>query len=182
MATIQPTVLFFGVYLALFGGVLVTLAFVLFYKYLGMERYCTCQTDGIVVGYTTGSYGEFGSGVFLPRVRYAVGEREYDVVGPRYRGYVTSTYRTPIANNTYTCHEKNDVLYIKRRINSLVGICRNPMEEMYPIGMVLPVWYNPEKPKHSYVLRCPNRQLEFWVMLLMGLSIWLLDVLMFVLL
>lgn len=172
MTEIELVKRMFGVYLGLFGAVLVLLAFALFFKYLFMERLCSCCVDGIVFGYTRASHG---GGVHLPKVKYDVEGHEYSITGPRYRGVVEHVVRGPLVGNTYHCHEKSGVLYIERTANSFVGIAQNPLAEMYPMGSTLPVWYDPKKPKFSYVLRPPKNRGYFWVTLLSGLSVWALD-------
>ena len=96
----------------------------------------------------------------LPVARYTVEGQEYRVTGPRYRGYVTRTVSTPFAGNDCRCYEKNGVLHIERS--------RNSMAEQYPVGTVLPVWFDPQKPQRSYVLRCVDNRWVFWMLLLLG--------------
>ncbi len=182
MTTVEIIKLEFGIILLLFGAALILLAFVLYHKYLGMEQRCTCRAEGTVTGYTNINYGSQESGVHLPKVCYIVKGQRYSVVGPRYRKYVVRYSADPFAHNEYLSYEKNGNLYIERKANGTIGIFWNPMQEMYPIGSALPVWYDPEKPKLSYVLRCPKRRFEFWLMLLIGLSIWIADALMLILL
>ena len=124
--------LVFGLFLGVGGGVLLLLAFTVGYKYLVMERRCTCRTNGTVIGYSAVSYGGEGSAVHLPVACYTVEGQEYRVTGPRYRGYVTRTASTPFAENTCRCYEKNGVLHIERSRNSFLGISQNPLAEQYP--------------------------------------------------
>ena len=42
------------------------------------------------------------------------------------------------------------------------------MAEQYPVGTVLPVWFDPQKPQRSYVLRCVDNRWVFWMLLLLG--------------
>ena len=133
-----------------------------------MERRCTCHTNGTVIGYSAVCYGGENSAVHLPVVRYTAEGREYRVTGPRYRGYVSRTVRTPLAGNACRCYEKNRVLHIERSRNSIIGVSRNPMAEQYPVGTVLPVWFDPQKPQRSYVLRCVDNRWVFWMLLLLG--------------
>lgn len=175
MKEIEQVKLMFGIYLGLFGGVLVFLAFALFYKYLVMGRRCSRCAEGTVFGYTAASHGE---GVYLPKVKYEVEGREYGVVGPRYRGVITHVVRGPLVGNTHRCYEKDNVLYVERTANSFVGVAQNLLAELYPVGSTLPVWYDPKKPGLSYALRPPQNQSHFWLTFLAGLSIWILDALM----
>ena len=69
----------------------------------------------------------------------------------------------------YTIHNRADgVLHIERSRNSIIGVSRNPMAEQYPVGTVLPVWFDPQKPQRSYVLRCVDNRWVFWMLLLLG--------------
>lgn len=165
--------LVFGLFLGVGGGVLLLLAFTVGYRYLVMERRCTCRTNGTVTGYSAASYGGEGSAVHLPVVSYTVEGQQYRVTGPRYRGYVSRTVRTPLAGNACRCYEKNGVLHIERSRNSIIGVSRNPMAEQYPVGTVLPVWFDPQKPQRSYVLRCPDNRWIFWLLFLFGLVTWI---------
>lgn len=160
--------LVFGLFLGVGGGVLLLLAFTVGYRYLVMEQRCTCRTNGTVTGYSAVCYGGENSAVHLPVVRYTAEGREYRVTGPRYRGYVTRTVRTPLAGNACRCYEKNGVLHIERSRNSIIGVSRNPMAEQYPVGTVLPVWFDPQRPQRSYVLRCVDNRWVFWMLLLLG--------------
>ena len=103
--------LVFGLFLGVGGGVLLLLAFTVGYRYLVMEQRCTCRTNGTVTGYSAVCCGGENSAVHLPVVRYTAEGREYRVTGPRYRGYVSRTVRTPLAGNACRCYEKNGVLH-----------------------------------------------------------------------
>lgn len=173
MTDIEIIRLTFGILLGIGGGVLLLLAFTVGYKYLVMERRCTCRTNGTVIGYSAASYGGEGSAVHLPVVSYTVEGRQYRVTGPRYRGYVSRTVSTPFAQNTCRCCEKNGVLYIERSRNGIIGVSANPLAEQYPVGSLQPVWFDPQKPRFSYVLRCPDNRWGFWLLFLFGLVTWI---------
>ncbi len=164
--------LVFGLFLGVGGGVLLLLAFTVGYRYLVMEQRCTCRTNGTVTGYSAVCYGGENSAVHLPVVSYTAEGREYRVTGPRYRGYVTRSVSTPFAENACRCYEKNGVLHIERSRNSIIGVSRNPMAEQYPVGTVLPVWFDPQRPQRSYVLRCVDNRWVFWMLLLCGAAVW----------
>ena len=165
--------LVFGLFLGVGGGVLLLLAFTVGYRYLVLEQRCTCRTNGTVTGYSAVCYGGENSAVHLPVVRYTAEGREYRVTGPRYRGYVSRTVSTPFAQNAFRCYEKNEVLYIERSRNSIIGVSANPLAEQYPLGSPLPVWFDPQKPQRSYVLRCPDNRWIFWLLFLFGLVTWI---------
>ena len=42
------------------------------------------------------------------------------------------------------------------------------MAEQYPVGTVLPVWFDPQKPQRSYVLHCLDNRWVLWMLLLLG--------------
>ena len=172
MTDLEIIRLVFGIFLGIGGGVLLLLAFTVGYKYLVMEQRCTCRTNGTVTGYSAVCYGGENSAVHLPVVRYTAEGREYRVTGPRYRGYVTRTVSTPLAGNGCRCYEKNGALHIERSRNSIIGVSRNPMAEQYPVGTVLPVWFDPQRPQRSYVLRCVDNRWIFWLLLLCGAAVW----------
>ena len=56
------------------------------------------------------------------------------------------------------------------------------MAEQYPLGTVLPVWFDPQKPRLSYVLHCPNNKWIFWLLFLFSLVVWLACALILILL
>ena len=51
--------------------------------------------------------------------------------------------------NKVECHEEKDKLIIKINKNSIVGILKNPMEQLYPVGSEVAVYYSLENPKLS---------------------------------
>lgn len=106
---------------------------------------CTAKTVGEVSGYDAR-----GDGVYWPYV-------EYEVNGSVYKGKLI--YRAIVQKKslTYkgavvTSDKFAQNLHIKR--NS--AFSRNPMEEIFPVGSPLDVYYNPDKPKENYVQRRPK--------------------------
>lgn len=106
---------------------------------------CTAKTMGEVSGYNAR-----GNGVWWPIV-------EYEVEGTLYKAKLV--YRAVAQTNspTYkgsevTSDKFAQTLHIKR--NSFFS--RNPMEELFPVGSSLAVYYNPSKPKENYVQRKPK--------------------------
>ena len=59
-------------------------------------------------------------------------------------------------------------MHIERSRNSIIGVSRSPMAEQYPVGTVLRVWFDPQRPQRSYVLRCVDNRWVFWLLLLCG--------------
>lgn len=106
---------------------------------------CTTKTVGEVSGYNAR-----GNGVWWPIV-------EYEVNGAVYKSKLVYRAVAQVSGPTYkgsqiTSDKFAQTLRIKR--NSFFS--RNPMEELFPVGSVLDVYYNPDKPKESYVQRKPK--------------------------
>ena len=159
----QTIKLIFGIFLSLGSAVLLLIAFKLYYKYLVQERRCTAKTVGTVMRYTIATRGGESSPVCLPVVFYMVNGKTYKVVGPEYKGYKIMTKSTPWSENNTRCREKNQILYINRSMNSMFGFSRNPMTELYPVHSMVDVYYCPENPKLSYVLRYCDKKWAFWL-------------------
>ena len=132
--------------------VLLFLSFKLFYKYLIQEKRCTSKVKGIIKKYTLSTRGGNNSGIHLPIVYYNVDGKDYKVVGPEYKTYITITKNSPISKNEMEYKENNQVLKINRTSNSFMGIYKNPIEELSPINSEIDVYFDPNKPKLSYVL------------------------------
>lgn len=127
---------------------------IFYHKCVDLKKRCTVKTSGTVEKYTLGSYGGEGSGIHLPVLRYTVNGVRYNVTGPKYKAYKIMVKRSLIGENRLIeCYEKDGVLYVTRESNSFVGIYQNPMRNLYPIGSKLDVYYSPENPSVSYVLR-----------------------------
>ena len=151
MSEIFVTKIIFGILLSLGVFVLLFLSFKLFYKYLIQEKRCVSKVKGTIKRYTLVSHGGENSGVHLPIVFYNVDGKEYKVIGPEYKSYKIITKSSPLNSNNMEFKEKNQVLTINRDLNSVVGVCKNPIESLYPIDSDIDVYYDPKKPKLSYV-------------------------------
>ena len=75
------------------GALLIFLGCRFGWKYMVQKKRCTDKTDGIVVGYSRRGYGGEGSCIHLPVVEYTVLQKQYRIIGPEYRAYVTKTTR-----------------------------------------------------------------------------------------
>ena len=53
---------------------------------------------------------------------------------------------------------------------------KNPIEELYPIDSEIDVYYNPENPKLSYVLRYCNKKWTFWLTFFSGVLVLVIDI------
>ncbi len=170
----------FGILLLIGGTVLLFLAFKLFYKYLIQEKRCTAKTKGIVKKYAISGTE---TGVHLPIVYYSVNNQEYKVKGPEFKAYIDKKITTPFTeNNTSYKITDDQKLIVNQKINSFVGVYKNPLQELYPIDSEIDVYYDPNNPKLSYVLRYCNRKYTFWLTFLSGIGALLFDFLMLILL
>lgn len=176
MSKMEIIKIVFGTLLSLGSIVLILVAFKLFYKYLIQEKKCTNKVKGIIKKYTLTSRGGENSAVHLPIVFYTIDGKEYKVVGPEYKAYKIITKSTPLNKNNIEYKEENQVLTINRTSNTLVGIYKNPMEKLYPINSEIDVYYNPENPKLSYVLRYCNKKWAFWLVFLSGILVLIIDI------
>ena len=175
--------LVFGIFLLLGGFVLIFLSFTLFYKYLIQDKRCNKKTKGIVTGYTMARYGSKGSGVHLPIVNYWVDGKEYQVKGPIFKAYIVKNVTNPFHKNELEVEaDEKQRLIIKRHTNTFVGIYKNPMEELYPLNSEIDVFYDPHRPKFSYVERYCDQKWVFWLTFLCGIGTWVIDLLIQILL
>lgn len=165
----------FGILLSLGAIVLLFISFMFFYKYLIQEKRCTSKVKGIIKKYTLASRGSENSGIHLPIVYYNVDGKEYKVVGPEYKSYITKSTTNPINKNEMKYKEDNQVLKINRTSNSFVGIYKNPIEELYPINREIDVYYDPNNPKLSYVLRYCDKKWTFYLTFCSALLVLVID-------
>ena len=175
MEQIQIIKIIFGILLTLGAIVLFIIAFKSFYKYLIQEKNCTKKVKGIVRKYTLASRGGENSGVHLPVVSYTINGKEYEVIGPEYRAFKITYKSTTVSENNIECKEDDQVLIINRSSNAFIGALKNPMSEIYPVESEIDVYYCPENPKISYVLRYCNKKWAFWLTFLSGILLLLLD-------
>ncbi len=173
----------FGILLAIGGTVLLFIAFKVYYKYLVLQKKCTERTEGIVKKYTMVSYGGENSNIHLPIVQYMVDGKKYKVVGPEYKVYITLTKESLNEKNEMEHTEKdNQIMMVNRKENAFISIKENPIKKMYPIDSTVDVYYDPQNPKLSYVLRYCNKKWAFYLTFISGICVWVLDVLIQVLL
>lgn len=129
---------------------------------------CTQVVKGKVVRFT---FWE-NNGVHFPVVEYVVNNITYKQT-LKY-GMVL---RLSSPAHSFETTVENDVMGNNLIIRANSGIYSNPLVKCFPEGSELDVYYDPQKPKRSYVMRFrknPGR----WVFLLCGLFIIALAVLM----
>lgn len=176
MSEIEITKLIFGIFLSVFGIVLIFLAFLLFYKYLVQEKRCISKVKGIIKRYSFVSYG----GLRLPIVYYMVDGKEYKVKGPEYKWIITKTKSTPTSKNKVDYKVKGQSLIINCEVNSIVSVYKNPFYEKYPLNSEIDVFYDPNNPKLAYVLRYCDKKFCFWIMLISGIVILIIDIMILI--
>ena len=158
------------------------IAFTLFYKYLVQEKKCTSKIIGKVKRYTLATRGGEYSPVCLPVIYYEVDGKTYKVIGPEYKGYIIKSISSPSIENKVECHEEKEKLIININKNSIIGILKNPMEKLYPIGSEVEVYYSPENPKLSYVIRYCNKKSAFYITSIAATLILIVNILILIML
>ena len=142
-------------YLSFFTSNVYHLVFYLFKK-RNKEKRCLEKTTGVVVRYSNMRY----NGIRLPVVQYSANNREYTVVGPKFRWIIIKKINNPLNNskseiisNLTTKESLPEVLKISLYNSQIINFKKLPLYELYPINSEVDVYYNPSKPKESYVDR-----------------------------
>ena len=117
---------------------------------------CTQKTEGVIIRYSYALY----NGISLPVVEYTVDGNRYKVVGPKFRSAISNTISTPLGSivsdvkmDNFEDGEIPQVLRYKIYRNSFISLTKSPLEEYFPVGSKVAVYYDPKKPKYSYVER-----------------------------
>ena len=117
---------------------------------------CTEKTEGVIIRYSYALY----NGISLPVVEYTVDGNQYKVVGPKFRSANSNTISTPLGSivsdvkmDNFEDGEIPQVLRYKIYRNSFISLTKSPLMERFPIGGKIAVYYDPKKPKYSYVAR-----------------------------
>ena len=117
---------------------------------------CTEKTEGVIVRYSYALY----NGISLPVVEYTVNGNQYKVVGPKFQRAISNTVSTPLGSivsdvkmDNFEDGEIAQVLRYKIYRNSFISITKSPLEEYFPVGSKVAVYYDTKKPKYSYVAR-----------------------------
>ena len=120
------------------------------------SKRCTERTEGVIIRYSYSLY----NGISLPVVEYTVDGNQYKVVGPKFRSAILNTISTPFGSivsdvkmDNFEDGEIPQVLRYKIYRNSFISLTKSPLMERFPIGEKVTVYYDPKKPKHSYVER-----------------------------
>ena len=117
---------------------------------------CTEKTEGVIVRYSYALY----NGISLPVVEYTVNGNQYKVVGPKFQRAISNTVSTPLGSivpdvkmDNFEDGEIPQVLRYKIYRNSFISLTKSPLMERFPIGGKVTIYYDPKKPKYSYVER-----------------------------
>ena len=142
------------------------------------DKKCTEKTEGKIIRYSNVLY----NGISLPVVEYTVAGNQYKVVGPRFLSSVSKTVATPLNSvvsevklEDFDNGEIPQVLRYQVRRNSFISVTKSPLMERFPIGGKVTVYYDPNKPKLSYVERPLKPGRFLW---LRKISIYLLILMM----
>lgn len=142
------------------------------------DKKCTEKTEGKIIRYSNVLYSD----VSLPVVEYTVAGNQYKVVGPRFLSSVSKTVATPLNSvvsevklEDFDNGEIPQVLRYQVRRNSFISVTKSPLMERFPIGGKVTVYYDPNKPKCSYVERPLKPGRFLW---LRKISIYLLILMM----
>ena len=134
----------FFVIFILVGLILLILSLIFKNKDKKMIEQCTLTTKGKVIKYTLWN----NNGVHFPIVEYIVNDTKYN---QRLKyGWVVNKSSS---FNRIKTEVENDVKEGNLVINSNVHISTNPLKEHFPVGTELDVFYNPQNPDKSYVMR-----------------------------
>ena len=120
------------------------------------SKRCTERTEGVIIRYSYALY----NGISLPVVEYTVDGNQYKVVGPKFRSAILNTISTPFGSivsdvkmDNFEDGEIPQVLRYKIYRNSFISLTKSPLEEYFPVGSKVAVYYDTKKPKYSYVER-----------------------------
>jgi hypothetical protein len=135
--------LFFTISISV-GLILLILSLIFKSKDKKMVKQCNQKTKGKVIKYTLWN----NNGVHFPIVEYIVNNTKYNQ-RLEYAWIINKSssfnkVKTEIENNV-----KKDNLVI----SSNAHIYTNALEEHFPVGTELDVFYNPQNPNKSYVMR-----------------------------
>ena len=117
---------------------------------------CTEKTEGVIIRYSYALY----NGISIPVVEYTVNGKQYKVLGPKFLYAISNTISSPVGSIVSDVKMDNiedgeipQVLRYKIYRNSFISLTKSPLMERFPIGGKVTVYYDPKKPKYSYVER-----------------------------
>lgn len=148
--------IFWSIYILTFSLAMLIIWYFTYFKKRNKEKRYLEKTTGIVIRYSNTRY----NGIRLPVVQYIVDNKKYKVVGPKFRWIVVKKINNPLNNskneiisNLTTKKSLPEILKISLYNNQIINFKRLPLYELYPVNSEVEVYYNPSKPKESYVER-----------------------------
>ena len=134
---------FFAIFI-LIGLIFLILSLIFKNKDKKMVKQCTLTTKGKVIKYTLWN----NNGVHFPIVEYIVNDTKYN---QRLKyGWIVNKSSS---FNKIKTEVENDVKEGNLVINSNDHISTDALKEHFPVGTELDVFYNPQNPDKSYVMR-----------------------------
>ena len=134
---------FFAIFI-LIGLIFLILSLIFKNKDKKMVKQCTLTTKGKVIKYTLWN----NNGVHFPIVEYIVNDTKYN---QRLKyGWIVNKSSS---FNKIKTEVENDVKEGNLVINSNAHISTDALKEHFPVGTELDVFYNPQNPDKSYVMR-----------------------------
>ena len=134
---------FFAIF-TLVGLILLILSLIFKNKDKKMVKQCNLTTKGKVIKYTLWN----NNGVHFPIVEYIVNDTKYN---QRLKyGWIVNKSSS---FNKIKTEVENDVKEGNLVINSNAHISTNALKEHFPVETELDVFYNPQNPDKSYVMR-----------------------------
>ncbi|MDE1547635.1 DUF3592 domain-containing protein [Jeotgalibaca caeni] len=140
--------------LVIVGVLFIIAGFVLNARGKRKAERCTSRTTGEVFGYDAR-----GNGVFFPRVAFKVRNKEYQT-RLHYRNQVVKS--TPAQGEAMI---EGDPLSTTIRIKRNSMVSGNPLENVFPRGTEMKVYYNPNDPTENYVERYAGSLMPFLLIL-----------------
>lgn len=160
--------LFWGLFTLLFSISCWVCAYIFGFRKLKKEERCNARTVGEVIRYSVINY----SGIHIPLVEYLVNGKKYKVAGPRFLSGSVTTVSTPFENihaqfetNLSTRDHLPKKLKVRIHKNSSMSLHKSPLNDLYPVGSSVDVYYNPEKPKEAFVQRFEG--VSMWLMVML---------------
>lgn len=148
--------IFFSIYLLTFSLAMFIVWYFTYLKKLNKEKKCLKKITGTIIRYSNMRY----NGIRLPVVEYNVDNNKYTVIGPKFRWIIMKKFNNPtinqkceITSNLTTRNSLPETLKISLYNRNIVNFKTLPLYKMYPINSEVDVYYNPLKPKESYVER-----------------------------
>lgn len=134
---------FFAIFI-LIGLIFLILSLIFKKKDKKTVKQCTLTTKGKVIKYTLWN----NNGVHFPIVEYIVNDTKYN---QRLKyGWIVNKSSS---FNKIKTEVENDVKEGNLVINSNAHISTNALKEHFPVGTEIDVFYNPQNPDKSYVMR-----------------------------